>query len=146
MGDGLVPVCVLILFLILALASAFIYAFPMGMVLNYHIGLMISRNLRVWPTLGKLPCRFMRQQAEPFRYTPTQVKKVSQPWSEQSHRLGGLPRPLFPSVSLFSVLRFSAFLDFTFLLFFPFDSLFSGFSLLFPFSLVLHVLFLFFPG
>ena len=62
MGDDLIPVYVLILFLVLVLASAFIYAFPMGMVLNYHTGLMISRTLRVWPTLAKFLHRFMKQQ------------------------------------------------------------------------------------
>ena len=73
MGDGLVPVYVSILFLVLALASAFIYALPMGMVLNYHTGLMISRTLRVWPTLAKVLCRFMKQQEESFRCTTIQV-------------------------------------------------------------------------
>ena len=36
---------------------AFIFAFPKGMVLNYHIGLMISRNLSFWQTFAKLLCR-----------------------------------------------------------------------------------------
>ena len=69
----MVPVCVMILFLVLVLVSAFIDAFPMGMVLNYHTGLMISRTLRVWPTLAKLLCRFMKQQGESFGYTTVQV-------------------------------------------------------------------------
>ena len=39
-------------------------------------------------------------------YDNTSEKEASQPWSEQNHRLGGLPRPLFPFVSLFSVFSF----------------------------------------
>ena len=60
------PVCVLILSLVLVLVTAFIYAFPKGMVLNYHTGLMISRNLSIWLTFAKLLCRFMKQRKNRF--------------------------------------------------------------------------------
>ena len=67
-----------------------IYAFPMGMVLNYHTGLMISRTLRIWPVLNyhtglmiirtlriwpalaKLLCRFMNQHEKLDCYMTTQ--------------------------------------------------------------------------
>jgi hypothetical protein len=45
----------------------------MGMVLNYHTGLMISRTLRIWPTLAKLLCTFITQQEKSSRYTTIQV-------------------------------------------------------------------------
>ena len=67
------PVCVLILFLVLVLVTALIYAFPLGMVLNYQTGLMISWKLRIRPTLAKLLCRFMKKkQEESFRSTTRQ--------------------------------------------------------------------------
>ena len=53
----------------------FSYAFPMGMVLNYHTGLTISRTLRIWPALAKLLCRFVKQHDEPTCYTKIQLKK-----------------------------------------------------------------------
>ena len=75
MGDGLVTVCVLILFLVLVLVSAFIYAFPMGMVLNYNTGLIVSRNLSIWPTFATLLCRFVKEKEESFRSTALQSNK-----------------------------------------------------------------------
>ena len=73
----LAPVLVMVLAqaLVLAVAksSARWCGVAMGMVLNYHTGLMISRASRVWPTLAKLLCRFTPHQEESFRYTTIQV-------------------------------------------------------------------------
>ena len=73
------PVCVVILLLVLVLVTAFIYAFiyafPMGMVLNYNTGLIVSRNLSIWPTFATLLCRFVKEKEESFRSTPLQSNK-----------------------------------------------------------------------
>ena len=48
------PRCVLILFLVLVFVTAFSYAIPMGMVLNFHTRVMINRTWCIWPTLVHL--------------------------------------------------------------------------------------------
>ena len=67
-------------------------------------------------------------------YDNTSEKEASQPWSEQNHRPGGLPRPLFPLVSLLSVFSLCPALScFHVLTLFPLDSMFSIFLFFPPF-------------
>ncbi|CAE7031882.1 lkhA [Symbiodinium sp. CCMP2592] len=55
--------------------APFIEAFPLGIVLNYCLGLVCSRATRLWPTLTKLLAKFIQQEQPDFRYTTMQLNK-----------------------------------------------------------------------
>lgn len=55
--------------------APFIEAFPLGVVLNYALGLVCSRPTRLWPNLTKLLAKFIAQEQPDFRYTTVQLNK-----------------------------------------------------------------------
>eukprot|EP00434_Breviolum_minutum_P039609 symbB.v1.2.035177.t2/scaffold4679.1/size42772/5 len=55
--------------------APFIEAFPLGVVLNYALGLVCSRPTRLWPNLTKLLAKFIAEEQPDFRYTTVQLNK-----------------------------------------------------------------------
>ena len=47
----------------------------MGMVLNYHRGLMCSRTRSVFPNLAKLLATFIREHEGSFKFTTMQLNR-----------------------------------------------------------------------